>query len=359
MHEIAKKNGLNKYKDIHVHKYKDVHVQRMKKETMALQTELETNHSFGEIIGKSEKMQQVFTEIQATAAGDITVLIQGETGTGKELVAKSIHDNSSRKARPFVGVNCAAIPAELIGSLLFGNERGAFTGATERRIGYFEQANPGTLFLDEIGDMPFTLQEKLLRVLQEREFQRLGGESTISVDIRVLAATNQDLDSAMRDGYFRSDLYYRLAGFSIVIPPLRERREDVPILAYHFLKKFAAEAKKSIRTISDDALHVLTQHGFPGNVRELQYAIESAVLRETTDRLQRESLPPHLAQEGSQAATSDLTDTTDILTLKEAERIAIIHALEVTDGNISAAARALDIDRSTLYQKMKKHNLRP
>ncbi|MDE0018699.1 MAG: sigma 54-interacting transcriptional regulator, partial [Candidatus Poribacteria bacterium] len=180
-----------------------------------------------------------------------------------------------------------------------------------------------------------------------------------SVNIRVLAATNQDLDNAMREGRFRMDLYYRLAAFPIMVPPLRERREDIPILAYHFLKKFATEAKKSIPTISDDALHVLTQHDFPGNVRELETAIESAVLRETTDQLQRKSLPPYLAQEGSQAATSDPTDTTVILTLKEAERRAIIQALKATKGNISAAARALGISRSKLYRKIEEHNLRP
>ena len=324
---------------------------------MALQTELETNHSFGEIIGKSEKMQQVFTEIQAAATGDITVLIQGETGTGKELVAKAIHANSPRKARPFVGVNCAAIPADLLESELFGYEPGAFTGANEQRIGYFEQANTGTLFLDEIGDMHPTLQTNLLRVLQEREFQRLGGESTISVDIRVLAATNQDLDNAMREGRFRMDLYYRLAAFPIVVPPLRERREDIPILAYHFLKKYAAKAKKSIPTISTDALHVLTQHDFPGNVRELEDAIKRAVLLETTDLLQRENLPPHLTQQGSQTATSDPTDTTHILPLDEVVRRAIIQALEATDGNVSVAAGALRIHRTTLHRKMKELNL--
>ncbi|MCG8626207.1 MAG: sigma-54 dependent transcriptional regulator, partial [Proteobacteria bacterium] len=219
-------------------------------------------------------MQQLFTQIQTAAAGDITVLIQGETGTGKELVARSIHDNSPRKAGPFVAVNCAAIPTELIEGELFGNERGAFTGANQRRIGYFEQANTGTLFLDEIGDMPLILQAKLLRVLQEREFQRLAGTSTIAIDIRVLAATNQDLENAIREGYFREDLYYRLSAFHITVPRLRERREDIPILADHFLKKYAAAAEKSIRAISADALHVLTQHNFPGNVRELKNAIE-------------------------------------------------------------------------------------
>ena len=326
---------------------------------MALQTELETNQSFGDIIGKSEKMQQVFTEIRAAAAGNITVLIQGETGTGKELVAKSIHNNSPRKTAPFVGINCAAIPAELIESHLFGSERGAFTGANERRIGYFEQANPGTLFLDEIGDMPLTLQTRLLRVLEEREFQRIGGKSTISVGIRVLAATNQDLGNAIREGSFREDLYYRLAAFPIVVPPLRERREDIPILAHHFLEKFAAEDKKSIRGFCPDALHMLTEYDFPGNVRELKNAIERAVLLETTDLLQPQSIHLHPAQEDSQAAIGSPTDTTDILTLKEAERRAIVNALKVKGGNISAAARALRIGRNTLYRKMEEHNLQP
>lgn len=326
---------------------------------MALGTELETNHSFGEIIGKSEKMQQVFTQIQAAAASDISVLIQGETGTGKELIAKAIHANSPRKTAPFVGINCAAIPADLIESQLFGHERGAFTGAAEQRIGLFEQANTGTLFLDEIGDMSLTLQTKLLRVLEEREFQRLGGTSTISVDIRVLAATNQDLDTAIGEGYFRRDLYYRLAAFPIGIPPLREQREDIPILAYHFLEEYPKAAEKSICTISADALHVLTQHDFPGNVRQLKNAIESAVLLETTDLLQPQSLHLHLTQEDSQTATSSPTDATTILPLDEVERRAIVHALEVTGGNVSAAAQALHINRSKLYRKMEKYNLRP
>ena len=331
----------------------------MKAGVMALQNELETNHAFGEIIGKNQKMQYLSTQIQIAAARNITVLIQGETGTGKELIAKSIHDNSQRKAGPFLAINCAAIPAELIESQLFGHERGAFTGATERRIGYFEQANTGTLFLDEIGDMPLTLQATLLRVLQEREFQRIGGTSTIPIDIRVLAATNQDLENAIREGYFREDLYYRLAAFPITVPPLRERREDIPILADHFLTKYAAAAKKPIRDISTDALQMLMQHDFPGNVRELENMIESAVLYETTDLLQPENLPSHLTQEGSQATTSIPRDATVILPLDEVERIAIVHALKVKRNNISDAAQALGIGRTTLYRKLEKYNLPP
>ena len=326
---------------------------------MALQNELENSRSFGKIIGKCKKVQHLFAQIQTAAAGDISVLIQGETGTGKELVAKAIHDNSQRKTGPFVAINCAAIPAELIESELFGNERGAFTGANERRIGQFEYANTGTLFLDEIGDMPLRLQAKLLRVLQEREFQRIGSTSTIAIDIRVLAATNQDLQVSIQQNLFRPDLYHRLAAFPITVPPLRDRREDIPNLAHHFLKKYAATAKKPIRDISTDALQVLLQHDFPGNVRELENAIERAVLYETTDQLQPQSLLLHQAQEGSQQATSSPTDATTILPLDEVERRTIVHALKVTEGNVSAAAQALGIGRNTLYRKMEEHNLRP
>ena len=320
-------------------------------------TKLETNHFFGEIIGKTEKMQHVFTQIQTAAAADISVLIQGETGTGKELIAKLIHDSSRGKEGPFVAINCAAIPTELIEGELFGNEPGAFTGAIARRIGYFEQADTGTLFLDEIGDMPLILQAKLLRVLQEREFQRLGGTSTIAIDIRVLAATNQGLEDAIKEGYFREDLYHRLAAFPITVPSLRDRREDIPILADHFLKKYAAAAEKPIRDISTDALQMLMQHDFPGNVRELENAVEKAVLYETTDLLQPQSLLLHQTQERSQSAASSPTGATTILPLDEVERRAIVHALKVTDNNVPAAAQALGIGRSTLYRKLKEYNL--
>ena len=320
-------------------------------------TELETNYAFGEIIGKNQKMQHLFTQIQTAAAGDITVLIQGETGTGKELVARSIHDNSPRKARPFVAINCAAIPTELIESELFGHEHGAFTGAIAQRIGQFEQANTGMLFLDEIGDMPPALQAKLLRVLEAHEFQRIGGTKTISIDIRVLAATHRDLADAAKKDAFRFDLYYRLAAFQIVVPPLRERHEDIAILAHYFLKRYTAAAEKPVRAISADALQMLMQHDFPGNVRELKNAIESAVLSETTDLLQPQSLPSHLTQNGSQAATSSPTDATVILPLDEVERRAIVYPLKVMDNNIPDAARALDIGRSTLYRKLKEYNL--
>lgn len=335
---------------------KDFEIQRMTAEVLSLRAELEKHYAFDEIVGKTREMQQLFSQIQTAAKGTITVLIQGESGTGKELVAKSIHYNSPRKSGPFVAINCAAIPEALIESELFGHERGAFTGASERRIGKFEQAHTGTLFLDEIGDMQPGLQAKLLRVLQDQEFQRVGGTSTISIDIRVLTATNQDLAEAIKTGDFRMDLYYRIAAFRIVIPPLRERRGDIPILADHFLKKYAGLAEKSIYAISTDALQTLMQYDFPGNVRELENAIESAVLLETTDILQRRSLPLQMLQH-TQTDIDPMMETPVIYPLDEVEQKAIRHALDVTDNNISLAARSLGIDRSTLHRKLKKYRM--
>ena len=352
----GEKEGADKvvsYRDLS----KDVEIQRMTAEVMSLRAELEKNYAFGEIIGKSKQMQALFTQIQTATEGTISVLIQGESGTGKELVAKSIHYNSPRKGGPFVAVNCAAIPENLIESELFGHERGAFTGADARRRGQFEQAHTGTLFLDEIGDMPVALQAKLLRVLQERKFQRVGGTGEVDIDIRVLTATNQNLADALKTGTFREDLYYRIAAFPILIPPLRERPEDIPILANHFLKKYAAAAEKSIHAISADALQVLMQHEFPGNVRELENVIESAVLLETTELLQRRSLPWQLLEAASEINRDGLTDSAIIRPLDEVERRTILHALEVSDNNISRAARALGVDRSTLHRKIKKYHM--
>ena len=331
---------------------KEAEIQRMKVEVMTLRAELETTYAFDEIIGKSTQMQQLFTRIQRATEGNITVLIQGESGTGKELVAKSIHYNSPRKAGPFVAINCAAIPDTLIESEMFGHERGAFTGADEQRIGKFEQANTGTLFLDEIGDMQPALQAKLLRVLEDGQFQRVGGETDISTDIRVLTATNSNLTDAIENGDFREDLYYRIAAFPIMIPPLRERREDISLLANHFLKKYATTTEKTITVVATETLHILMQYDFPGNVRELENAIERAVLFETTDVLQPGSLPQHLLQAG----TTQRSDADTIPTLNEVERNTIEHALKATDNDISQAAQALGINRSTLHRKLKKYN---
>ena len=336
---------------------KEIEFDQIKFEVSQLRNELEKTYSFNGIVAKSPKMQEVFTSIQRAVESNITVLIQGESGTGKELVAKSIHFNSPRRAGPFVTVNCAAIPEMLIESELFGHERGAFTGATAQRIGQFERAHGGTIFLDEIGDMQLSLQAKLLRVLQERELQRIGGTRMIPIDVRIVAATNQDLTAAVGAGDFREDLFYRLAAFPIQIPPLRERREDIPLLARHFLKKYTENTNKSISDICPSALQLLIWHDFPGNVRELENIIERAVLFETTDLLQASNLSSSILPiSTSQAVPRDLASTT-ILPLVEVEKQVLAHALETTDNNVSKAAQALGINRGTLYRKLKVHQL--
>ena len=336
---------------------KEIEFDQIKFEVSRLRNELEKTYSFNGIIAKSPKMQEVFTLIQRAAESNITVLIQGENGTGKELVAKSIHFNSDRKTGPFVVVNCASIPDTLIESELFGHERGAFTGATTQKIGQFEQANGGTIFLDEIGDMPFNLQAKLLRVLQERELQRVGGTRTISIDIRVIAATNQDLPAAVKTGTFRIDLFYRLAAYPIETPPLRDRREDIPLLARHFLKKYTESTKTSISEISPGALQLLIWHDFPGNVRELENIIERAVLLETTDSLQASNLSSSILPISTSQAVSPHLPSTTILPLVEVEKQALAHALETMDNNVNKAAQALGINRGTLYRKLKGYQL--
>jgi transcriptional regulator with PAS, ATPase and Fis domain len=336
---------------------KEVEIQQMKAEVLRLRTELETTYSFGEIVGKSDNMQQTFALMQRATESDITVLISGESGTGKELVARAIHFNSSRKAGPFVTVNCAAIPETLIESELFGHERGAFTGATAKRIGKFEHANRGTIFLDEIGDMELALQAKLLRVLQERRIQRVGGTANIPIDIRVLTATNQSLEAAVEAGTFRKDLFYRIAAFPIVVPPLKDRHEDIPLLANHFLKRYAEKVKKSIKAISADVLRLLMQYDFPGNVRELENIIERAVLLETTELLQPSSLPSQILSTISSQPVLPPPDSTEILPFEEVERQTLAHALKVMNNNVTKAAQALNIDRSTLYRKLKLYQL--
>ena len=326
---------------------------------LRLNTELVAGLSFSEIVGENQNMQQMFELMQRAAESDINVLISGESGTGKELVARAIHYNGPRKTGPFITVNCAAIPESLVESELFGHERGAFTGAVKQRLGKFEQANRGTIFFDEIGEMQLELQVKLLRALQEKQIQRVGGGADILIDVRVLTATNQNLEAGMVAGTFRKELFYRIAAFPIAIPPLRNRREDIPLLADHFLKKYSASAKKSIKAVSADALHLLMQYDFPGNVRELENLIRRAVLLETTDLLQLSNLSPHiLSMITSQALLSSL-DSTGILPFKEVERHTLAHALEIMDYNVTKAAQALKIDPSSLYRKVKLYKLRP
>ena len=343
--------SLYVYRDVS----KEVEGERMKAEVLRLRTELETTYSFDGMVGDSPPMQQVYALMRQAAESDITVLIRGESGTGKELVAKSFHFNSPRKDGPFLAINCAAIPEALMESELFGHERGAFTGATRQRIGAFERTKRGTILLDEIGDMRPELQAKLLRVLQEREVQRVGGAATIPIDVRVIVATNKNLEAAVKAGEFREDLFYRIAAFPIVIPPLRQHRMDVPLLANHFLNKHAERGGRSISGISTAALRLLLQYDWPGNVRELDHAIERAVLLEKTDVLQVDSLPPQLLVTG--AAVDDHSIPASVLTLREVERQALVHALEASGNNVTQAARALGINRVTLHRKLKRYGL--
>ena len=336
---------------------KEIEAERMKGEVLRLRSEMETTSSFDGMVGDSPPMRQVYGLMTQAATSDITVLIRGESGTGKELVAKSFHFNSPRKSGPFLAINCAAIPETLIESELFGHERGAFTGATVQRIGAFERAAGGTILLDEIGDMRPELQAKLLRVLQEREIQRVGGAATIPIDVRVIVATHKDLEAAVKAGEFREDFYYRIAAFPILIPPLRQRRMDIPLLANHFLKKHAERGGRSMSGISTAALRLLLQHDWPGNVRELDNAIERAVLLEKTDVLQVDSLPSQLF--AANAAADHHSATPAVLPLRELERQALARALEASRSNITQAARALGINRVTLHRKLKKYGLSP
>ena len=336
-------------------------IARMKDEYLRLRAELEGEYSFDNIIGKSKKMQDTYALMERAIQSEITVLIRGESGTGKELVAKSIHLHSSRKSKSFVAVNCAAIPETLIESELFGHERGAFTGAAARRIGKFEQADGGTILLDEIGEMSPSLQARLLRVLQEREIQRIGGTTTIPVNVRVIASTNKDLETAMKAGEFREDLFYRVAVFPITIAPLREHPEDIPLLAEHFLNDATERTGKSITVISTEALQLLMNYDWPGNVRELENAIERAVLLETSGILQADHLPPEIHSARKQYRVISSRDEhptlADILPLEEVEKQALIRALEATGNNIRQTAKVLGINRATVYRKLDKFNL--
>jgi len=305
---------------------------------------------FQQIIGDSPALQSVLEQVEMVGPTDSTVLIVGETGTGKELIARAVHNVSSRCGRPFIRLNCAAIPLDLLESELFGHERGAFTGAISQRIGRFEAANGGTLFLDEIGDIPLKLQAKLLRVLQEQEFERLGSTHTQRVDVRVVAATNQDLAALAAEKRFRLDLYYRLNVFPIAIPPLRRRTEDIPMLVAHFVEKYAAHMSKQIARIPEEGMEALLSYPWPGNIRELQNFIERAVILTNGDVLHIPPLP------------SCRLYRPEPVTLDEAERDHILKALEesnwVVGGKHGAAAR-LGVARTTLIDKMRKCGLSP
>ncbi len=328
------------------------------------------------LVGTGRAMQDVCKEIGRVAAKPVTVLIRGETGTGKELIARAIYQHSSRAKAPFIAINCAAVPENLLESELFGHERGAFTGADQRRIGRFEQANKGTLFLDEIGDLPASTQVKLLRVLQQQTFQRVGGTETISVDVRIITATHRDLETMIREGKFREDLFHRLNVVRIQLPPLRERREDIPILAQHFLRKYAADFGVEIPTISPDAVAVLQSQLWPGNVRELEnmtrrlllaargLSINADAVRQTLSARDIEDASPgtsfsNFARELLTRAQKGELNDAHARMLAEAEREILAQAIALSAGNQTQAARWLGLSRLTLREKLKQLGLHP
>ena len=317
-------------------------------ENRQLREHLDVKFGMEHIIGQSPAMQEVFDTVRQVAGSRATVLIQGESGTGKELVAKAIHQLSSRSRAIFVPVHCAALSLTLLESELFGHEKGAFTGAVERRKGRFELADGGTLFLDEIGEIDPSVQVKILRALEERTFERVGGQESVEVDTRLVAATNRDLKQMVADGDFREDLYYRLYVVAITLPPLRERTGDIPLLLKHFLDEFNEENGREIAGFSSDALGLLAAYGWPGNVRELRNVVEQAVVLSRGQRIGRRDLPVHIREaEGDGAVVSGASGT-----LEELEKKAIAQALDVAGGNRTRAAEQLGISRRTLHRKI-------
>ena len=327
---------------------------RLRHEVSALRQELRTRYHFENLIGKSRAMQEIFGLIEQVAGSRSTVMVYGKSGTGKELVAKAIHYNSPRASRAFVAVNCAAIPAELLESELFGHERGSFTGAIATKVGKFELATGGSLFLDEVGSMRLDLQAKILRALQEREVERVGGTRTIKIDVRVIAATNRDLKKAVEEGAFREDLYYRLNVVPITLPDLKDRQEDIPLLANHFVQKFAQESNPAIREISKEAMAVLMSHAWPGNVRKLENVIERAVTLGHGPAVLPADLPPHLAGGANPLERALAREAT----LEDLERDYIAMILQRTKGHQIRAATILGIDRRTLYRKIRRYGLK-
>jgi DNA-binding NtrC family response regulator len=331
-----------------------IRVKNLERENAILRRKLSRQYRFHDLVSKNARMAEIFELVKDVASQRSTVLVQGESGTGKELVARAIHFSGDRGDRPFVAVSCAALAETLLESELFGHEKGSFTGAVAQKKGKFELAEGGTLFLDEIGDISPKLQVDLLRVLQERRFFRVGGTEEISVDVRVIAATHRDLAADVREGRFRDDLFYRLNVINIRIPPLRERREDVPLLAQEFLDRLAHELGREVSGISEEALRVLMDHDWPGNVRELENAVERALVTCKAGVLGAEDFA-FLARPAVPAAAG--LPLPAGLTLQDLEREYIKATLLRTQGNVKAAAEALGIDRSTLYEKVKRYDI--
>jgi two-component system response regulator AtoC len=334
-----------------------LHTRTVESENRQLHEQLDARYGLDGIIGQSPAMEEVFETIRQVAPSRATVLVQGESGTGKELVAHALHRLSPRAQGPYIAVHCAALSTSLLESELFGHEKGAFTGATERRRGRFELADGGTLFLDEISEIDAALQVKILRVLEERRFERVGGQETIEVDVRLVAATNRDLKQMVREGRFREDLFYRLDVVAVHLPPLRERPGDIALLAQQFLQNFAQENAKKIEGFTPDALAALAAYAWPGNVRELRNAVERMVVLSRGDRLTVRDLPPAVrAAAGGGVALQPSKG--GALSLEDAEKQMILRALRNHDGNVTHAAADLGISRRTLHRKINEFGLR-
>ncbi len=331
----------------------------LQEENARLRLEIGRLEGLGEIIGQSEAIKEVFDRIEKVGTTDVTVLIEGESGSGKELVSREIHKRSKRRNEPLIIMNCAAVPETLIESELFGHEKGAFTGAAERRSGKFELANKGTIFLDEIGDMSISTQSKLLRVLQEQKFERLGGAETLAVDVRIISATHRDLEEEIEEGRFREDLYYRIKVVNIKIPPLRHRSEDIPLLVNRFIQYFSEKHQKRVASISSEAMKILISYNWPGNVRQLKNFIESAVVLTNNEILDTGDLPEEIKYPENNTTTSKNIDYS--LSFRDAKKILIENferdfikrKLEEFSGNVSRTAEALDMHRQNLQQKIR------
>jgi two-component system, NtrC family, response regulator AtoC len=330
------------------------------RELQNLKEDVQKEYRFDNIISADNKMQDVFKLVTKVLNNEITVLIYGESGTGKELIARAVHYNGSRKNKPFVVVNCASIPRELLESELFGHEKGSFTGAYQKKLGKFELANEGTIFLDEVGELEMLLQAKLLRVIQQREFERVGGTETIKTDVRIISATNRDLKQAVENKEFREDLFYRLNSFPIYVPPLRHRRGDILVLAHHFLDVFNKKLSKDVKGFSKKALKLIYEYTWPGNIREVENTIERCLIIAEKDFIDVEDLPLHIkSAESNGAADFDgaLFGDNTIVPFEKLKEESIRHALKVTNGNIVEAAKKLQLGRATIYRLMEKYNI--
>lgn len=347
------------FEEIKIILQRAIEYEKLQNENFLLKQHLKNKYNFQNIIGNCDNMQEIFRIIEKIANTDSTVIIYGESGTGKELIAKAIHFNSNRRNRPLISVNCGAIPEDLLESEMFGHEKGAFTGAIKTRIGRFEMADGGTIFLDEVGDMSPSLQAKLLRVLQERQFERVGGVHTIKVDIRIIAATNKDLEKNVKEGKFRDDLFYRLNVIPIKIPPLRERKSDIPLLVNHFLNKFNQEKKCNVKGFTRECMEYLMKYNWPGNVRELENIIERLVILKGEGMIETSDLPEKILGGDLEPLLTPIPETgiSFDLAVSEFEKRLILQALKRTNWVKNRAAKLLHMNRTTLIEKMKRINI--